>query len=356
MANLPEQFRDLPSIFDAMALFGTPEEAEKFLFDHQIFPSSRECHRCGRSMNLNGQSFRCGRKTCQAKSSVRNGTFFSKMKAPLHIVLFYLYMFISGSSQTQIINYLKISKETAASLCKYTRQLLGDAVEESDVKIGGPGIIVEIDESKFGKRKYHRGHRVDGAWVLEGVEKTSERRLFVRVIEKRDARTLETIIKQHVLPGSIIHTDSWRGYSNLANLRRMRYTHRVVNHSQSFRNPETGVHTNIIEGTWSGVKLGIPLRCRNREVIDDYLWGFVWKRINQGRRFEALIWALRNIRWEDLDDSTESVDETFDQLDVDDSQRSIEEDLGTDGQHHLDRQSSPPVASPVRTRRRTRNT
>jgi len=39
--------------------------------------------------------------------------------------------------------------------------------------IGGEGIVVEIDESKFGKRKYSRGHKVDGVWVLEIVERTS---------------------------------------------------------------------------------------------------------------------------------------------------------------------------------------
>jgi hypothetical protein len=35
-------------------------------------------------------------------------------------------------------------------------------------KIGGKGKVVEI-ESKFGKRKYNRGH-VEGQWVFGGVE------------------------------------------------------------------------------------------------------------------------------------------------------------------------------------------
>ncbi|KAG0439327.1 hypothetical protein DMUE_2510 [Dictyocoela muelleri] len=48
----------------------------------------------------------------------------------------------------------------------------------SSNKIGGPGIVVEIDESKFGKRKYNRSHLVTGSWILGGVERSSERRIF----------------------------------------------------------------------------------------------------------------------------------------------------------------------------------
>ncbi|KCZ78735.1 hypothetical protein H311_00226 [Anncaliia algerae PRA109] len=45
--------------------------------------------------------------------------------------------------------------------------------------IGGPGIIVEIDESKFGRRKYHRGHKVEGVWVLGMVERTTSRKILL---------------------------------------------------------------------------------------------------------------------------------------------------------------------------------
>ena len=37
-------------------------------------------------------------------------------------------------------------------------------------QIGGPGIVDEIDDSKFGKRKYNRGRKVDGCWVFGGIE------------------------------------------------------------------------------------------------------------------------------------------------------------------------------------------
>lgn len=44
--------------------------------------------------------------------------------------------------------------------------------------IGGVGLEVEIDESKFGKRKYNRGHLVVGQWVFVGVERGSNRCFF----------------------------------------------------------------------------------------------------------------------------------------------------------------------------------
>uniref|UniRef100_A0A0K0EDJ4 Zn_Tnp_IS1 domain-containing protein n=2 Tax=Strongyloides stercoralis TaxID=6248 RepID=A0A0K0EDJ4_STRER len=173
-----ETFDNLSSVVKMVNLFGTPEKAEKLLFDQGIFPSTMECSNCGNSIKLNGQSFRCGRRTCRLRVSARDGTFFSKMKTPLEKVLFYLYYFISGASANQIMSYLQISSKTIASLNRYTRQLLADAVDQSDVTIGGLRIIVEIDESKFEKVKYHRGHRVKGAWVLGDVEKTEEQKLF----------------------------------------------------------------------------------------------------------------------------------------------------------------------------------
>jgi hypothetical protein len=41
-------------------------------------------------------------------------------------------------------------------------------------KIGGNNSVVEIDESKFGKRKYNRGHRAEGVWVRGMIDKRAK--------------------------------------------------------------------------------------------------------------------------------------------------------------------------------------
>ena len=49
--------------------------------------------------------------------------------------------------------------------------------------IGGIGkrLMNQIDESKFGKRKYSRGRRVEGQWVFGGIEEEGRGRRTVLI-------------------------------------------------------------------------------------------------------------------------------------------------------------------------------
>ncbi|KAF0687269.1 Uncharacterized protein FWK35_00035460 [Aphis craccivora] len=67
------------------------------------------------------------------------------------------------------------------------------------VKLGGYGHTVKIDELKFGRRKHHRDHRVEGQWVFGGYERKTGNVLMVPV-EKRDATTLLHVIKEWIKP------------------------------------------------------------------------------------------------------------------------------------------------------------
>ena len=94
------------------------------------------------------------------------------------------------------------SSATITHFAGLFRQLVANEVEEDEGQIGGENVIVEIDESKFGKRKYHRGHHVEGVWVIGGVERSVERRVFAEIVEKRDAATLVDVVRRRVAPGS----------------------------------------------------------------------------------------------------------------------------------------------------------
>ena len=95
-------------------------------------------------------------------------------------------------------------------------------------KIGGKNIIVEVDESKFGKRKYHKGHRVEGVWIFGMVERTKERRIHLIAVEDRTALTLNAELKAKVHEDSIIYSDCWKGYKDVFNIFA---EHVKVNHS-----------------------------------------------------------------------------------------------------------------------------
>jgi hypothetical protein len=287
-----------PSIYDLRDILFDEQKCVEFLRERRAFYEDWRCVDCDKPMKFypGRLRFRCPTKKCSKEIPLRKNTFFENVHLPIHKTLHLGYLWLKGDNSTSIQGTTKHSKHTVADFTNYFRELVADSLNCEDTQIGGPNIVVELDETKVGKRKYNRGHRVEGIWVLGGVERTPERKCFVVTVPNRKAETLINIIGQCVLSGSIIHTDLWRGYAQLGTI--SDYKHLTVNHSQYFCDPDTGVHTNTIEGTWSGLKRRIPIRDRTERLIGPYLWEFIWRRKNKERLWDAFIDALVEVHYD----------------------------------------------------------
>ena len=83
-----------------------------------------------------------------------------------------------------------LNRKTVSKISKNLSKYLVPNYYEKLEQISGNSTIVEIDESKVGKRKYNRGHAADRVWVLEMVERTEKRRIVLLAVDDRTKATL----------------------------------------------------------------------------------------------------------------------------------------------------------------------
>ena len=163
-----------------------------------------------------------------------------------------IYGWLHGLTQAQLVSYAKVSNQTATDYMKHLRQLTAMMIEEQKLIIGGQDIEVEIDESKFAKRKYHRGKSVGTKdWVVGAIEKRTrpgelKKRFWAVIVQDRTRETLEPIICTYIQRGSIVHSDFCKAYDFMSKPD-SGYTHKKVNHSIEYKNKTTGACTNTIE-------------------------------------------------------------------------------------------------------------
>ena len=110
------------------------------------------------------------------------------------------------------------------------------------MQLGGHGENVELDESKFSRRKYHRGQPGPQYWVLRMMQRRSNYASMVKV-PHCSAETLHPIIR-HILPGTRVIMDMLQVglYNAFPN-------HDSVNHRLHFASPDDPtIHTQTVEG------------------------------------------------------------------------------------------------------------
>jgi len=115
-------------------------------------------------------------------------------------------------------------------------------------------------------------------WVLGIISEEDRGRIILVPIADREANTILPIIRKYVAPGTTIKTD---GLASYRPLQFEGYFHEDVNHSNHHVDPWTGVHTNLIEGSWMHTKKSFPghsMPATDRAYAE-YLYHFAYRRL-----------------------------------------------------------------------------
>lgn len=263
------------------------EDLCDFLIGHNVIKSTVNCAKCDNVLELNRTTleFRCRRKVsinkqratvCNWKVSARTGSLIGTTKLDL-IKLWRLLTYLITHNPPRhpfLHRSLGLSHKTIVDWFSFYREVIIDHLIRESVQLGGPGEVVEIDEAKFGKRKYNRGRLIKGQWVLGGIQR-SDKATFLLPVPDRSAKTLIRIIRRWVAPGTTIVTDCWRAYNTLS---LYRFNHLTVNHVANFVDPDTGAHTNTVERGWRSVRAGIPKYGRREQHFIGYLAEYIFKK------------------------------------------------------------------------------
>ena len=300
------------TMFEMMRATDSPDKVITFLQEHGCLATQKLCPDCNGEMSLvergdkiQSKVFRCkkrhGSTRCQRTISVTSNSFFFNIHISLFTAVWLLWGFCEGMTNLWFVRHLGLSKSTVTDWLNFCREVCMVCIEGQSRMIGGFGKIVEIDESKFVKRKYHRGKaKKCKDWVLGGIcRETGE--CFMRIVPNRSKETLQKYIRKYVKPGSVIITDCWAAYTDIKEMvdndgNELEYDHYTVNHSSEYVDPVTGAHTNTIEGMWAHVKRSCPKLGLRSDFLDGYLCRFIWFKLTLALGKDPFFFLLECIR------------------------------------------------------------
>jgi transposase-like protein len=182
------------------------------------------------------------------------GTIFEDSATSLRLWFYAIYLMAStrcGISAKQMERELGVTYKTAWRMFNRIRSLLSE-------DIGPLGGTVEVDETYIGgRRRYGSRKKAARAWSQDKqvVAGHAQRGGKLRAIHLPKGATgaLVPLVRQHILPSSLIYTDELPAYTKLG---QAGYQHKRVNHTAKVY-VEGDVHTSTIDGFWAHLKHGL---------------------------------------------------------------------------------------------------
>jgi transposase len=208
------------------------------------------------------------------------GTIFHKSPTPLTTWFYAVYLMAStrcGVSAKQIQRETGVTYKTAWRMFKQIRSMLSD---DNPSPMGGLNRKVEVDETYFGgKHKGYVGRSYDKTPIVGMVQRKGNVRAFVASDVKQD--TLRGLIKEHVLPRTMVFTDDFSAYNGLD---ARGYIHQRNHSEKVYVSGDT--HTNTIEGFWMLIKTGISgvYHSVGKAYLQSYLDEYAFR---YNRRFDT---------------------------------------------------------------------
>lgn len=279
----PVEFPIFRTLENDMSYLNAPhlhdERAAYAFVEARVWPQGRVCPHCGvvdQSSAMKGKSTRIGAYKCYAcrkPFTVKIGTIFEASHVPMHLWLQAIFLIASskkGISSNQLHRTLGVTLKTAWFMSHRIREAMK---RTDDTPMGGPGKIVEADETYFGPVANPKTVDADGRTLKvfrpgvtnrSGGTGTANKRAVFALVERGGSvrtfhvndttrATVSEIAKKHVDAASRLHTDENRIYIGAD---QAFATHETVKHSAK-EYARGYVTTNSVEGFFGVFKRGM---------------------------------------------------------------------------------------------------
>jgi hypothetical protein len=135
---------------DFVEMFPNEKATETKLMDLGVLKKEMNCRKCGCQMKMIEKRdkfvFRCGMNACgRIDFSIGDGTIFSGSRLSCRDIMKIARAWIQGEGANAAVRSANVNKNTVTLWFSAFRELIASSLKDSERKIGGPGVIVQID-------------------------------------------------------------------------------------------------------------------------------------------------------------------------------------------------------------------